>query len=291
VGRPKGNNRPTRSGRRSGAGRGQRARTQVRARASVSGCRIRHRAPPALPRAQAKRGASEGWSTRARRKTRTGSCSERRGAPYRRKTSRIVASHSLHGGRWKRSRSTEHHASRPVNGGGVTSGVTRRQRRSRVWQRDSVRGSGVERTPATRREGEKNLLVATRPAEAGPARRETTDPSIAPLARADQAGRKPRARVQVRQVVVGRSRSDTSRGSRGNRGFLARGRSASRERARWHERGRNGVQAPRGIFHRTPWGTRSTRENASGPDTTEGVLNRSSARSSPGVREAVLARR
>jgi len=31
--------------------------------------------------------------------------------------------------------------------------------------------------------------------------------------------------------------------------------------------------------------------NASGPDTTEGVLDRSSARSSPGVREAVLARR
>jgi hypothetical protein len=99
---------------RSGAGRGQRARIQVRARASVSGCRIRHRAPPALPRAQAKRGASEGWSTRAGRKTRTGSCSERRGAPHRRKTSRIVASHSLHGGRWKRSRSTEYHANRPA---------------------------------------------------------------------------------------------------------------------------------------------------------------------------------
>lgn len=114
VGRPKGNNRPTCTGRQSGAGRGQRARTQVRARASVSGCRIRHRAPPALPRAQAKRGASEGWSTRAGRKTRTGSCSERRGAPHRRKTSRIVASRSLHGGRWKRSRSTEYHASRPA---------------------------------------------------------------------------------------------------------------------------------------------------------------------------------
>jgi len=77
-------------------------------------------------------------------------------------------------------------------------------------ERDSDRGSGVEKTPATRREGEINLLVAARPAEAGPARRETTDPSIAPLARADQAGRKPRARVQVRKVVDGRSRSDTS---------------------------------------------------------------------------------
>jgi len=31
--------------------------------------------------------------------------------------------------------------------------------------------------------------------------------------------------------------------------------------------------------------------NASGPDTTEGVLDRSSVRSSPGVRKAVLARR
>jgi len=133
VGRPKGNNRPTRSGRQ--VRRGERAASSnirfVPARL-FSGCRIRHRAPPALPRAQAKRGASEGWSTRAGRKTRTGSCSERRGAPHRRKTSRIVASRfssrgtveavSIHGVSRKPT----------CDGGGVTSGVTGRQRRSRA---------------------------------------------------------------------------------------------------------------------------------------------------------------
>lgn len=57
---------PTRTGRRSGAGEGQRARRQrfVPARRN-RGCRIRFRTPPAHRAAQAKRGASEGWTTRA----------------------------------------------------------------------------------------------------------------------------------------------------------------------------------------------------------------------------------
>ena len=123
-----------------------------------------------------------------------------------------------------------HGASRKptCNGGGVTSGVTRRQSRSRAG---SETASGARVSKKHQRPGARvkyPFLVYARPAEAGPARRETTDPSIAPLARADQAGRKPRARVQVRQVVVGRSRSDTSRTSRGNREALARGRSAWR---------------------------------------------------------------
>lgn len=144
VGRPKGNNRPTRNGRQSGVGRGQRARTQVRARASVSGCRIRHRAPPALPRAQAKRGASEGWSTRAGRKTRTGSCSERRGAPNRRKTSRIVASRFSSRGAVEAVSILGVSRKPTCDGGGVTQGVTGRQRRCRAWS-ETATGARVSK--------------------------------------------------------------------------------------------------------------------------------------------------
>lgn len=79
-----------------------------------SGCRLRHRTPPASrARKQSERlvrGGQPGW----RRKTRTGSCSERRRVPFRRKASRIAASRPFHEGRGKRSRSNGHHASRPA---------------------------------------------------------------------------------------------------------------------------------------------------------------------------------
>jgi len=88
--------------------------TKVRARASASGLQTSASNTFCLARAQAKRGASKGWTTRAGRKTRTGSYSERRGVPYRRKASRIVASRPVHAGRGKRSRSHGHHASRPA---------------------------------------------------------------------------------------------------------------------------------------------------------------------------------
>jgi len=88
------------------------------------------------------------------------------------------------------------------NGGSVLRRVTGCQRRSRERSEASAfgfqPGASGGRTP---------LLVAARPAEAGPARRETTDPPIAPhastrTARCEHArrikqGRKPRARVQV----------------------------------------------------------------------------------------------
>jgi hypothetical protein len=50
VGRPQGHDRPTRTGRRSGAGKGQRARTKVRARASVSRLQTPVSKPPARSR-------------------------------------------------------------------------------------------------------------------------------------------------------------------------------------------------------------------------------------------------
>jgi len=59
-------------------------------------------------------------------------------------------------------------------------------------------------------------LVAARPVEAGPARRETTDPSVAPRALTGTWPSRPKsesAGTGFRKRVDGRSRSDASRPS------------------------------------------------------------------------------
>jgi hypothetical protein len=120
------------------------------------------------------------------------------------------------------------------------------------------------------------VLVTPRPAEAGPARRETTDPPIAPHAvfrrkakepaRRTKQGREPRARVQGLEAEwlaeVGRTHRDTH-----PRGRVPSPREVvvGVERARRHERGRNGVRVPYGIFYRTPQRIRFVRESVRAP--------------------------
>jgi hypothetical protein len=112
-GSPKRHNRPTRTGRQSGAGKGTGLGRFVPARQfQVADFGIR--TPSAFRARKQSGGLARGGQPGHGRKTRTGSCSERRGVPYRRKASRIVASRPVHAGRGKRSRSHGHHANRPA---------------------------------------------------------------------------------------------------------------------------------------------------------------------------------
>jgi hypothetical protein len=102
---------------RSTVRRGERAassKCRFSPRVSISGCRLRHRTPSASRARKQSERLAKGGQLGRRRKTRTGSCSERRGVPYRKKASRVVASRSFHEGRWKRSRSHGHYANRPA---------------------------------------------------------------------------------------------------------------------------------------------------------------------------------
>ena len=93
------------------------------------------------------------------------------------------------------------------NGGGVPRRVTGCQRRSRERSESSYRARANTRLV---REGENPSSLPHGPPKRVQRRRETTDPPIAPSPRGrDQAGRKPRARVQVQgesgwQKSVGR---------------------------------------------------------------------------------------
>lgn len=140
VGRSKEHDRPTRT--RTTVRRGERTASSKSDRARASVFRLQTSDfEHLLLVAQRKQsdGIARGGQPGRRRKTRTGSCSERRGASSRRKASRIVASHLLHGGWWKRSRSQGHHANRPAMAEAGSSGVTRRQRRSREWSETALR--------------------------------------------------------------------------------------------------------------------------------------------------------
>jgi len=155
----------------------------------------------------------------------------------------------------------------------------------------SDRGSGVEKTPATRREGE--------------------NPSSSPHG--------PPKRVQrvVKRRILRSHRSQGRTKQVGNRGRGYRQEGSGWQKSVGHIAGltrKSWVPSPRevGVALNARVGTSEGETvckrleasfngrqevlgrrvmSASGPDTTEGVLNRSSARSSPGVREAVLASR
>jgi len=221
-----------------------------------SGCRLRHRTPPASRAAQAKREASEGWTTRASSEdTRGELLRTKRGAvPEEGVSDRDKPSLSRETGE---AISIQRASRKPTcKGGGETWWVTRRQRRSREWSETArwtrVDLAAVLKRHAHRARGPKPLLVAVRPVEADPARRETTDPPIEPFIYewVIRSGTESAGAVQEGsgwQKSVGRIVVLTR-----DRGCLARGRSWSRERASRHERGRTGAQSFRGIFHRAP---------------------------------------
>jgi hypothetical protein len=110
---------------------------------------------------------ARGGQPERRRKTRAGSCSERRGVPYRRKASRIVTSRLFHERREKRSRSNGHHRKPTCKGGGETRGVTRRQRRSREWS-ETARWTRVDLAAVLKRHDAPGTRANT------PPRRRTT---------------------------------------------------------------------------------------------------------------------
>lgn len=133
VGRSKGHDRPTRTGRRSGAGEGQRARRTVRARASVSRLQSPDFVAPCLPQGASHRGglARGGQPERVARHARGASPSEEGREPDEGVSDR---------GKPSLSREAVEAVSIPrtsrvptCEGGGGTRGVTRRQRRSRAW--------------------------------------------------------------------------------------------------------------------------------------------------------------
>jgi len=105
----------------------------------------------------------------------------------------------------------------------------------------------------------------------------------------NEAGRKRRARVQVQEAEwlaeVGRTHRDTRVRTRVPSprevvvGVDARGGTSE---------GESVCRVPSGIFYRTPQRIHRVRESVRGPFTTEGVLGRTNACSSPGVRQAAL---
>jgi hypothetical protein len=185
----------------------------------VYGCRIRHRTPPARRAAQAKRRGSEGVAnpSSVARPTRGAVSSEKGSRVERRRL-----------GSWQ--------AVSFTRGGGSGLDPTNTTQADLRWRkRDSV-GDGMSET--------KSRALSEIPPSCAPVRmleiastsvHEGEHPSSSqrgPSKRiqcvvkrrilrsspfspnGNKSGREPRARVQVRQVVVGRSRSDTSRGSR-----------------------------------------------------------------------------
>jgi hypothetical protein len=133
VGRSQGHDRSTRTGRQAGAGKGQRARTSVRARASEFRLQTSVSIISCLARAQAKREASEGWTTRA-------ASQDTHGELLRTKRGAVPKEGVSDRGKPSLSRETGEAISIPraprkptCKGGGVTCGVTGRQRQSREW--------------------------------------------------------------------------------------------------------------------------------------------------------------
>lgn len=183
VGRSQGHNRSTRTGRQAGAGKGQRARTSVRARASEIRLQTSASNISCLTRAQAKRGAREGWTTRA-------ASQDTRGELLRPKRGAVPKEGVSDRGKPSLSREAGEAISIPwaprkptCKGGSVTCGVTGRQRQSREWSETAFWDRRPQRQLRPGARAKKTLLVAARSAEAGPERRETTDPPIAPFLR------------------------------------------------------------------------------------------------------------
>jgi len=107
-----------------------------------------------LPRAQAKRGASKGWTTRA-------SSEDTRGELLRAKTGAVPEEGVSDRGKPSLSReageavSIQRPSRKPTcKGGGVTRRVTGCQRRSREWSETALLGSGAQKASTTRREGQ-----------------------------------------------------------------------------------------------------------------------------------------
>lgn len=152
VGRPQGHNRSTCTGRQSGAGKGQRARTSVRARASEFRLQTSVSNTSCLPRAQAKRETSEGWTTRVASQDPHGELlrAKRGDVPKEGVSDRGKPSLSRGAGE---TISIQRAPRKPTcEGGGVTRGVTGRQRQSREWS-ESALGSDAQKAATTRREG------------------------------------------------------------------------------------------------------------------------------------------
>jgi len=167
VGRSQEHDRPTCTGRRSGAGKGQRARYSVVPARQYSGCRLRHRTPPASRAAQAKREASEGWTTRASSEdTRGELLRTKRGAvPEEGVSDRDKPSLSRETGE---AISIQRASRKPTcKGGGETRGVTRRQRRSREWS-ETARWTRVDLAAVLKRHDAPGTRAKT------PPRRRTT---------------------------------------------------------------------------------------------------------------------
>lgn len=212
VGRPQGHNRSTRPEDRPARGKDSELEHRfVPARQNqVADFGIEHLLPPRA-RKQSE-GAREGWTTRTASQDPYGELLRpKRGAvPKEGVSGRGKPSLSRGAGEaisipWAPRKPT-------CKGGSVTRGVTGRQRQSREWSGTAFWDRRPKRQLRPGARAKKTLLVTARPAEADPARRETTDPPIAPFFREwNQVGRKPGARVQSRKAVVGRSRSDASR--------------------------------------------------------------------------------
>lgn len=156
---------------------------------------------------------ARGGQPARRRKTCVGSCSERKRVPCRRKASRVVASRPFHEWRWKRSRSSGIHASRPARAEACSRG--RRVVRGEVVSGARQRvGFGCRNASTTAREGEYPSSSPHDP----PKRVQRVVKRRTLRSHHSFRGGQARSEIEsagaVRQVVVGRSRSDTSRCSR-----------------------------------------------------------------------------
>ena len=169
-------------------------------------------------------------------------------------------------------------------GGSVTRRVTGCQRRSR--ERSEITSSTGE-IPAAR-EGEYPSSLPHGPPKrvqrVVKRRTHRSHRTTLKTSSRTKQGRKPRARVQVQEAEwlaeVGRTHRDT--------GVRARVPSPREivvgvDARDGTSEGESVCRFLRGIFYRTPQRIHRVRESVRGPFTTEGVLNRSNVRSSPGV--------